>query len=160
MSVQINVDRKSLKRVQQSIDGLGEVDWFEGVIVSLVKIKSLAQLRLNDKRHVITSRLENSIYVKTNNQTEADKIASREGVENNMRYSWNTVGNKKGGSGDRDLTSVQLSKEEGAVGTNVVYGGKIERLDSYLYWAVKNIQKDIGEYFRKVAGKNKNKYTK
>lgn len=160
MSVQISVDKASSNKLNKNLEALGDVNWFEGIVMTLVKIKSLAQLRLTDKGHIITSRLKNSIYIKTPKQSEANTIASRQGIENNRKYSWNSVGKQKGGSGDRDLSTVNVKKDEGAVGTNVVYGGKIERMDSYLYWALKNINKNIGEYFREVAKKNRAKYTK
>lgn len=160
MSAQITIDKKSMLNVDEALKGLKNVNWFEGIVRILVQIKSLAQLRLTEKEHIITGRLKNSIYIKTPNQSEADKIARQQGIENKKRYTWVTVGNIKGGSADADLTTVKLKNSEGAVGTNVVYSGKIERLDSYLYWAVKNINKDIVTYFKEVAKKNKRKYTK
>lgn len=184
--IEVGIDKASEIRVQQAFDGLGDVPWFDGINMVLVKMKSLAQLRLTDRGHIITSRLKNSIYVKSLKQTNTDAIARQMGVDNSKTYQY------AGGNDSRDLLTVKLGKNEGAVGTNVEYAGAIERGarphkimakkakvlsdgknlfgksvnhpgfrgDSFLYWSVKNINKDIGNYFREIAKNNKRKYMK
>jgi hypothetical protein len=98
--------------------------------------------------------------VQTPDMTDAAKVARKQGVDNSRTYSW--FAQKKGdtGVGERTMKTVSLKVDEGAVGTNVEYAGKIERLDSYLYWSAKNINRNVGEYFRQIAKRNQKKYKK
>jgi len=149
LSAEIKIDRATQRRLNESLKGLENIDFFEATVNALFRIKALAQLRLTEKSHIVTSRLKNSIYVKTPNQKHANR------PNNNRRYTDN-----EGRGFDADLTTVNLDKNEGAVGTNVENGGKIERMDSYNYWSAKNIQKDIRQYFKDIMKENQRKYKK
>jgi len=157
MGGQIEIDKMSRQRVMQSLQGLEDIPFDEALIRTLFKIKALAQLRIREKGHIVTSRLRNSIYVKYPAQSKADRLATS---DNNKNYSWNATKNQSAGSGNRDLKTVNLKIGEGAVGTNVDYAGKIERMDSYLYWGAKNINKDVKRYFQDIVRNSKNKFVK
>lgn len=148
MSAQIELDKVSKANLDKVIRGMAEMegDFWRATVRVLFNIKSNAQTRLTDRGHVVTSRLKNSIYVKTPGQEFAGA------AENNPpRYN-----DKDGGSYDADLRSVSLKKHEGAVGTNVEYGDKIERLDSYMFWSVKNATRNVAEYFKETVKRRAN----
>jgi hypothetical protein len=164
MGGQIEIDKMSRQRVMQSLQGLEDVPFDEALIRTLFKIKALAQLRIREKGHIVTSRLRNSLYVKYPEQSKADSVGRKYNEagssDNNQNYSWNATKNQPAGSGNRDLKTVNLKIGEGAVGTNVDYAGKIERMDSYLYWGAKNINKDVKRYFQDIVRNSKNKFVK
>ena len=83
------------------------------LITLLFDIKTLAQLKLKSDRHIDTSRLRNSIYVKTLAQKGAKRADNKESY---------TV---KGKTYSKEL-DVELTNKEGAVGTNVEYAAAIE----------------------------------
>ena len=72
MSAEIKIDRATQRRLNESLKGLENIDFFEATVNALFRIKALAQLRLTEKSHIVTSRLKNSIYVKTPNQKHAN----------------------------------------------------------------------------------------
>ena len=160
MSGQIVIDEMSRRNVLAALSGIQSIAWNIALAKVLFSIKILAQLRLTEKMHIVTSRLKNSIYVKMPKQSDADKAGSEMGADNDRRYRWNAVGKQKAGTGDRDLSTVNLDVNDGAVGTNVEYGPKIERRDSFLYWAAKNINKNVGEYFKEIVAFNQKAYRK
>jgi hypothetical protein len=124
----------------------------------LFKIQTEARLRLTGRGHIVSSRLKNSIYVKTKTPTITPT--------NTLSYSDST-----GKSYSSELTTVSVGDLEGAVGTNVEYASAIEmgapphviqvkdakvlsdgkrifgrrvnhpgyKGDSFLYWAFKNV---------------------
>lgn len=109
----------------------------KGMFKILFQIKSLAQEKLSYDNHIITSRLKNSIYVQANNPKDISMPDNKEKYQD-----------KDGKSFDSKL-DVQLTDNEGAVGTNVEYAGKIEYLyDSFLYWAMKNV--DLNKRWKEV----------
>jgi len=129
MSVEIKLDQGSLKNLNRQFDKLKvgvDRSAYSALIKVLVKIRSEAQLRLKGRGHIVTSRLINSIYVKAKNPENIP--------DNSLIYSDN-----EGQTFNRELRSVRVSDVEGAVGTNVEYGEKIEFMDSYIYWAMKNV---------------------
>ena len=161
MSVQIELDKAAFDNVMKNIDiakEQGGKSAYNALVKVLFKIKSEAQLRLTGRGHIKTSRLKNSIYVKTKKPTLTPT--------NQLSYSDTT-----GKSYKSDLTTVNLTDLEGAVGTNVEYAPAIElgarphvieaknrkvlsngkkifgkRVnhpgfggDSFLYWAMKNV---------------------
>lgn len=161
MSIQINVDKASLQNIEKQLEILkinGGKSGMNAIIKVLFKIKSEAQLRLTGRGHIKTSRLKNSIYVKTKTPITTPT--------NTLSYS-----DGKGKTYKSDLTTVSLTEFEGAVGTNVEYAPAIElgarphvieaknkkvlsdgkrffgkRVnhpgfggDSFLYWAMKNV---------------------
>jgi hypothetical protein len=139
MSVQISVDPVSFKKLDKRFKLLGKhypEETFRAMVSLLFDMKLMAQRKIKKDGHIVTSRLRNSIFVKTPKQ----KFASRAG--NKQIYSDNE-GNSFGG----DL-NVRLRNFEGAVGTNVIYGQKIENLDSYLEYAAKNV--DVNKRLRQI----------
>ena len=104
---------------------------FKGLVRLLFDIKTLAQNKLKFDRHIVTSRLRNSLYVKTLGQKYANL------KDNDGNYS-----DIKGNSFDQDFIA-ELTEMEGAIGTNVEYAPNIEYMyDSFLYWALKNADVD------------------
>lgn len=154
MNAQIEVE--GLKDLQGKLNELGRNvnnNTKDGILKLGYNIKVLAQTRIKDKEHIITSRLRNSIYVQAK-----DKAAANQLPENQEDYSWPAGIKKTGkrilrwksGRSKRTMETVVLSNDEIAIGTNVEYAPKIERMDSFLYWAAKNIGIDIEKYFRGV----------
>ena len=112
----------------------------KGMFKLLFDIKALAQNKLKSDSHIVTSRLRNSIYVQADskNKKYVEKVDNKEYYRDK---------NKKEFKSELD---VQLDETEGAVGTNVEYGSKIEYLyDSFLYWALKNV--DLDKRWRDIS---------
>lgn len=86
----------------------------KGMFKLLFDIKALAQNKLKSDRHIQTSRLRNSLYV------QAGETKYQQGPDNSETYS-DTAGKSYSRKLDVDLTN-----NEGAVGTNVEYAGAIE----------------------------------
>ncbi len=82
---------------------------YGALVAFLFNVKSLAQNRLKDRRHIVTSRLRNSIYVQS--------TAKR---QDNKTYSDNE------GKTYSAILDVPLKKHEAAVGTNVEYALSVE----------------------------------
>lgn len=117
MSVQISIDPVSFKKLDKRFKLLGKhypEETYRAIVKILFDMKLLAQRKLKKDDHIVTSRLRNSIFVKTPGQ----KFASRSG--NQKRYSDN-----KGKGFNADL-NIRLKEFEGAIGTNVQYAGDIE----------------------------------
>lgn len=140
-----------------------------GIVKMLFDIKFLAQNKLKADRHIVTSRLRNSLYVQINTDyLTAKKVYDQQSAKggNSETYSDN-----EGKSYNSEL-NVELNKNQGAVGTNVEYAAAIEygyaaheieaknfkqlgnpkvgwfgkkvkhpgfKGDSFLYWAAKNV---------------------
>ncbi len=181
MGVQIEIDKVSQANLNKAIKGLADMenDFWKATVKVLFNIKALAQLRLTDRGHVVTSRLKNSIYVKTPKQEHANRS------DNSATYR-----DSEGKTYNSDLRSVSLGKYEGAVGTNVEYAAAVENGcpphkirvknkkvlynfrtgqffgrevnhpgfagDSYLYWAVKNAGTNVSQYFEEVVKRRAN----
>ncbi len=125
MSVQLQIDWVSQQHLMNQLDimrATGKRSGYSAIVKLGMKIKTEAQLRLKGRRHVVTARLVNSIFLK-----------GKEKVDN-PNYSDN-IGNSFSG----DLVTVSVGEGELAVGTNVEYAGKIEAKDSYLAWAAANV---------------------
>lgn len=88
----------------------------KGMFKLLVDIKSLAQNKLRSDEHIKSSRLRNSLYV----QSTANNKHLIKDKDNSESYT-----DKDGKSYSRKL-DVDLTNNEGAVGTNVEYAGAIE----------------------------------
>lgn len=163
MNGQINIS--GLKDVEKALSDIGknvDKNSKEATLKVGYKIKVLAQTRIKDKQHIVTSRLRNSIYVQAKDISLSNSLP-----DNGQNYSWSagekTIGNNRhkwqAGTDKRTLETVVLSNDEIAIGTNVDYASKIERLDSFLYWAAKNININIEQYFlgvEKAARKRNN----
>lgn len=127
MSVELSIDRSSLDHFNKQMDILkadGKRSLYSALIKVGMKIKTEAQLRLTGRKHVVTSRLKNSVYLK-----------AKTDVPNNPKQYSDLTGK----SYDADLSTVSVSDTEIAVGTNVKYAEKIEKMDSFLYWALQNV---------------------
>jgi hypothetical protein len=118
---------------------------FEMIVKLLFDIKFLAQKKLRKDKHIVTSRLRNSIYVQTVEGKLSDKPLNRP-----------TYTDKEGNQYKSGI-DVSLKGEEGAIGTNVIYAGKIERIDSFIYWGTKhvNVEKRVSELSKDLLGKIK-----
>jgi phage gpG-like protein len=164
----IGIDPRTMKHLLDQMEILKKDtvrSMYSALTKTAFKIKSEAQLRLTGRGHIITSRLKNSLFVKT--QTPVDSLSYSDG---------------KGHSYSSDLSTVKLGKDEIAVGTNVEYAASIEfgskphvieaknknvlsngskffgkrvnhpgwKGDSFLYWAMKNVDvtKSVGEDMR------------
>ncbi|PNX45903.1 MAG: hypothetical protein BV456_13010 [Thermoplasmata archaeon M8B2D] len=152
----------NFKKQMNKLEKMAPEKAFKGLVTLLFDIKTLAQQKLKSDRHIKTSRLRNSLYVKTLGQ----KFANR----SNNKDSFSADG--KSYSSD---FQVNLKENEGAIGTNVEYGPAIEfgygahtieaknfpvlgnkkvgffgkkvnhpgfAGDSFLYWALKNVDTD------------------
>jgi hypothetical protein len=111
---------------------------YDGLVRYLLFAKMNAQNKLKSDRHIVTSRLRNSIYVQhnSNNNKQSKSYSDNEGKTFNAEM------------------SVPLRPDEAAFGTNVDYAEKIERLDSFIYWGFKNADnKEFSkEYNRQING--------
>ena len=137
MSVSIQIDAASLAHLNRQLAVLqqaGPRSLYSALFKIAYKIKVEAQLRLRGKKHIVTSRLRNSLFVKTKNKPT---VAYQD---------------KDGKPFISELASVAIADTELAIGTNVEYGGKIENMDSFLYWAVQNvdISKSVAEDVRQT----------
>ena len=148
----MKVDPISFKRLNKRFKLMGKAypeETFRAIVKILFDIKLIAQKKIKADKHIVSSRLRNSIYVKTLKQKFAKKST------NSKVYSYpggiDKQGRKvPGGSASRDL-SVPLDGQSGAVGTNVLYGNKIEQLDSFLEHAVKTV--DVNKRFQEIPGR-------
>ena len=144
--VQIQLDQASKQNLDKQFQALGTTISEAGpkaIFKVLMKIKTTAQNRLLGRGHIITSRLRNSIYVQMNDVPSTP--------DNQRNYT-----DKDGKSYDAELKTVKLkTKNEGAVGTNVLYGKYVEFRDSYLYWALKNVDvsQSVGEDLKDAISK-------
>lgn len=178
----IQIDKASKQKLDKKLKGMKKLPFNEAIIRTLFDIKRLAQVRLKDRGHIETSRLRNSIYVKWPQQSKANRLSRG---DNSKAYSWNggsgsrdlniTLGKNEGAVGTNveyasaiergarpHKIRVKNAKTLGTVKTGFFgkevnhpgYGG-----DSYLYWATRNINRNINKYMKEVAKKT-NKYIK
>lgn len=115
---------------------------FKFIVTLCADIKYLAQQRLKDRKHIVTSRLRGSIYVKTLNQKGTESLQ-----DNGLSYS-----DLNGKLWSRELQTVTVKENEAAVGTGVEYAEKIELMDSYLYWGAKNVDitKNVDKVYKEL----------
>lgn len=117
-SVKIEIDSAVMKNLQKNFDSLkigGPDSAYRALMKVAFKIKSEAQLRLTGRGHIITSRLKNSIFVKSKKMSDVIK------GKNQLTYS-----DAKGNSYKSDLSTVTLDDFEFAIGSNVEYAQDIE----------------------------------
>ena len=122
--VSIEIDQKSFDNLNKQMEILKEGtprSLYSALTKIGYKIKSEAQIRLRGKNHIVTSRLRNSLFVKTKSK---DSLSYQD---------------SKGHSFVSDLRSIRVDENEIAIGTNVEYAEKIENLDSYIQWATMNV---------------------
>ena len=133
MSVQIEIDRRSLSKLDDRMEFVSKYypkEVYRMLVSILFDIKLLAQKKIKKDKHIVTGRLRNSIYVKTKNQQFAKRASNRKIYSDNI-----------GNAFDADL-NVYLRDFEGAVGTNVEYAKYIEDMDSFLEFALKNVDRE------------------
>lgn len=141
MSVQISLDPISHKKLNKRFKLMEKhypAETFRAIVAILFDMKLIAQRKIKSDGHIVTSRLRNSLFVKTPKQEFAKRST------NKRAYTF------QGGNSDRDL-SVQLKNGEGAFGTNVIYANKIENLDSFIEHAAKTV--DVNKRFREIPGR-------
>jgi len=129
--MRIELDQASFDNIQKQLNALkenGAKSTYHALLKVAFKVKTEAQLRLTGRGHIVTSRLKNSIFIKSKNMTGVLKNG------NEITYTDND-----GKSYSSDFECGSLEANEFAIGTNVIYGRKIEFGDSYLYWALKNV---------------------
>ena len=107
----------------------------KALVSTAIEARSAAQEHLNAFGHIVTSRLENSIYIKTKGITKIP--------DNSKSYSWD------GGSGSRDIGAV-LNEGEIAIGTNVVYAEKIRKIDDFFSHAMLIARSVFPGYIKKA----------
>lgn len=105
---------------------------YAGIVAFLFTAKMNAMNKIKADKHIVTSRLRNSIYVKTAVQTAEIGTTLKIPIDKPI------YGDNEGNRYDADLTTVELKDNEAAFGTNVEYAEKIERLDSFIYWGFQN----------------------
>lgn len=160
--------KRNLDLQLKKLNKLGSEAAYNGLIKLLFDIKALAQNKLKFDKHIITSRLRNSIYVQTPKKTTIGNNSETYTDNNGKSYS--------------STLDVELTEKEGAVGSNVEYAGAIEygygphtieaknfpvlgnkkvgffgkkvnhpgfKGDSFLYWALKNV--DLNKRWREVS---------
>lgn len=141
MSAKLEIDSGSRNKLFSNLDQVAKkipAATYEAIVVFLFNAKSLAQNRIKEKKHIVTSRLRNSIYVKSNAKLQDQR----------------TYSDNEGNTFNGDLSTVTLKEQEAAVGTNVEYAEKIERLDSFLYWGVQNADdKEFVKAYNKEVNK-------
>lgn len=117
-SVQIDIDKSAFDNIQKQFNSLkigGTASAYRALMKVAFKIKSEAQLRLTGRGHIITSRLKNSIFVKSKKMNDVIKKG------NSLTYT-----DTKGNSYKSDLSTVMLNEFEFAIGSNVEYAQDIE----------------------------------
>lgn len=131
-----NQSKRNLDLQLKKLNKLSSKSAYDGLIKILFDIKALSQNKLKYDKHIVTSRLRNSMYVQTPKPIHT--------ADNSENYKDNN------GKSYSSVLDTELSETEGAVGTNVGYGSKIEYLyDSFLYWALKNV--DLNKRWREVS---------
>ena len=141
----MHIDLVSKRKLDKRFKVLGKhypIETFKAIVKIAFDMKAMAQRKIKADKHIVTSRLRNSIYVKTKGQRYAKRGT------NTMAYSFD------GGSDNRDL-SVPVKTGEAVIGTNVLYAWKIEKLDSYIKYASENVdmRKRIKDISKKVNKK-------
>jgi hypothetical protein len=145
MGVVMKFDQRSEKELKKRFKILFNAyptEIYKAMVSILFDMKLIAQKKIKKDKHIVTSRLRNSLFVKTPKQKYAKRST------NKRTYSF------QGGTGLRFL-SVPLKKGEGAFGTNVVYAEKIEELDSFIKFASENV--DVDKRYRQAADRAEKK---
>lgn len=164
-NVQIELDKAAKKHLDRQFDILkrqGKRSAYWALMKVALKIKAEAQLRLTGRGHVVTSRLKNSIFVqakdlskatraKGNNLTYSDKngktYKSKLSTVTLDDYSF-AVGSNVAYAATIELGSkphVIEAKNAKGLGTPQAgyFGKRVNHPgfagDSYLYWAMKNV---------------------
>lgn len=168
-NVQLNIDPRTLKHLSDQMDILQKnagKSFYEALVKVAFKIKSEAQLRLTGRGHIITSRLKNSLFVKAakylnrpdNPQTYSDNkgrsyksdLTTVQLKENELAVGTNVEYAAAVELGSRPHVIEVKNKKVLSDGKRI-FGKKVNHPgwsgDSFLYWAMKNvnIEKSVGE---------------
>jgi hypothetical protein len=160
MSVQLSIDQSSFDNITKQLDILKvnvNRSAYSALMKVAFKIKSEAQNRLKGMGHVVTSRLRNSIHVQGEGSNIGDNKESYSD-ENGKSYSsiLLTAALAKGeiavGSNVEYASSIELgskphiieAKNKKALSNgSVIFGKRVNHPgyvgDSFLYWAMKNV---------------------
>jgi len=133
MSASMEVTNKSVTdtlAALQNVRVLFPKEAYRAVIQIAFKVKKIAQEKIKSDGHIVTSRLRNSIFVDSKDKRQTSN------ANNRIAYSDN-----KGNTFSAGL-SVPIYENEVAVGTNVVYAEKIEKLDSYIEYGAETVDAD------------------
>ena len=168
-NIQIGIDPRTMKHLSDQMDlvkkGAGE-SMYMALIKVAFKIKTEAQLRLTGRGHIITSRLKNSIFVKgqkpitrpDNSLTYTDtkgksyksdlstvKLAANElAIGTNVEYAPAIE------FGSRPHV-IEAKNRKALSNGKAIFGRRVNHPgwsgDSFLYWAMKNVDvtKSVGD---------------
>ena len=126
------LNEKEFKQSLRSLLNKAPEKAYDAILETAIEARSAAQEHIRAFDHIVTSRLINSLYIK-----------SKKSVPNNSAtYGWD------GGSGNRDFGAV-LQENEAAIGTNVIYADKIRKIDDYMQHAIDVAEKVFPEYLTK-----------
>lgn len=161
MSVSIEIDKASQENLNKQFEALkkgGSDSGFRAIVKVLFKIKSEAQLRLTGRGHIVTGRLKNSIYVKTKNPTimPNNQLTYSDGKGKSYKSELSTVSltDLEGavGTNVEYAPAIELgsrphiieAKNRKVLSNGKTFFGKRVRHpgfagDSFLYWAMKNV---------------------
>jgi hypothetical protein len=119
---------------------------YNSIVAYLFNAKMNAMNKIKADRHIVTSRLRNSIYVLSHSKDLKDKDNYEDDLGNVFRGV---------------LDNVNIEHQEAAFGTNVEYAEKIERLDSFIYWGFKNADdKEFSKRYNREVNQLKSKLKK
>lgn len=136
----------NLKRNLKKLKDNNNMTAMRGLMKFLFQIQTIARLKLKSDKHIVTSRLQNSIYVQTPGQRFADKDGNRSSYKYGEIVGYKDkkpIVNENVFTGEAEMKGIGLKHNEGAVGTNAVYSASIEfDHDSFLYYAMKHADID------------------
>lgn len=160
--------KKNLDVQMSKLNKLAPEAAFNGLVKVLFDVKSLSQMKLKADRHIQSSRLRNSIYVQTLKQINQGDNPSSYSDNNGKSYSSKLDVNlteKEGAVGsnveyagaieygysphtiEAKNFPVLGNKKVGFFGKKVNHPGF--KGDSFLYWALKNV--DLDKRWREVS---------
>jgi len=168
-SVNIGIDPRTLKHLQSQMDLLQKnagKSFYEALVKVAFKIKSEAQLRLTGRGHIVSSRLKNSLFVKANKPLNRPDNAQTYSDNKGKSYKsdLSTVQLKPDelavGTNVEYASAIEFGSRPHVIeakNKKVLSNGKMffgKRVnhpgwsgDSFLYWAMKNvnIEKSVGD---------------
>lgn len=168
-NINLSIDPRTLKHLSDQMDILQKnagKSFYEALIKVAFKIKSEAQLRLTGRGHIITSRLKNSLFVKANKPLNRPDNAPTYSDTKGKSYraDLTTVQLKDNelavGTNVEYAAAIELGsrphiievKDKKVLSNGKTFFGKRVNHpgwsgDSFLYWAMKNvnIEKSVGE---------------
>jgi hypothetical protein len=146
--IDISVDEASIKRVTTSFEKYGVAAakaLMNAIYRTALSMESDAKLRLNGKlgsaRHWVTGRLASSVHAETNAKNSFKGINESEPSDGSF--------------------GVPIDDLEALIGTNVVYGPKIEfEYDSFIQFAATKQSPELPKRIEKELNKLADKFNK